>query len=131
MTMTSTILLSQVFGLYFIIVGAAIVIRRRYFLPVFGAFIEERLTRAIVALIELLAGLFLVVMHNDWSSMPAAIISLLGWITAVEGSAYLLLSDEFVEKMFRALNTTSWYAVSGLLSVLGGLYLAGYGFGLF
>jgi hypothetical protein len=131
MTMTSTILLSQVFGLYFIIVGAAIVIRRRYFLPVFGAFIEERLTRAIVALIELLAGLFLVVMHNDWSSMPAAIISLLGWITAVEGSAYLLLSDEFVEKMFRALNTTSWYVVSGLLSVLGGLYLAGYGFGLF
>jgi hypothetical protein len=131
MTMTSTILLSQVFGLYFIIVGAAIVIRRRYFLPVFGAFIEERLTRAIVALIELLAGLFLVVMHNDWSSMPAAIISLLGWITAVEGSAYLLLPDEFVEKMFRALNTTSWYAVSGLLSVLGGLYLAGYGFGFF
>src|SRR5690242_3019597 len=99
MTMTSTILLSQVFGLYFIIVGAAIVIRRRYFLPVFGAFIEERLTRAIVALIELLAGLFLVVMHNDWSSMPAVIISLLGWITTVEGSAYLLLSDEFVEKM--------------------------------
>jgi hypothetical protein len=131
MTMTSTILLSQVFGLYFIIVGAAIVIRRRYFLPVFGAFIEERLTRAIVALIELLAGLFLVVMHNDWSSMPAVIISLLGWITTVEGSAYLLLSDEFVEKMFRALNTTSWYAVSGLLSVLGGLYLAGYGFGFF
>jgi hypothetical protein len=131
MTMTSTILLSQVFGLYFIIVGAAIVIRRRYFLPVFGAFIEERLTRAIVALIELLAGLFLVVMHNDWSSMPAVIISLLGWITTVEGSAYLLLSDEFVEKMFRALNTTSWYVVSGLLSVLGGLYLAGYGFGFF
>ena len=129
--MTSTILLSQVFGLYFIIVGAAIVIRRRYFLPVFGAFIEERLTRAIVALIELLAGLFLVVMHNDWSSMPAVIISLLGWITVVEGSAYLLLADELIEKMFRALNTTSWYAVSGLLSVLGGLYLAGYGFGLF
>jgi hypothetical protein len=70
-------------------------------------------------------------MHNDWSSMPAVIISLLGWITVVEGSAYLLLADEFVEKMFRALNTTSWYAVSGLLSVLGGLYLAGYGFGLF
>jgi hypothetical protein len=129
--MTQTILLAKVLGLYFIIAGVAIVLRRGYFLSVFGTFIEKRLTRAILAMIELLAGLFLIVGHNDWSSFPAGIISAVGWIAAVEGTAYLLLPDREIERIFRLFNTSSWYLFGGLLSIIGGLYLAGFGFGLF
>lgn len=129
--MTPTGLLAQVFGIYLVIVGAAILIRRRYFLPVFGAFIEERLTRAVFSLIELLAGLFLVVLHNEWSSLPAGIISAFGWMAIVEGTAYLVLPDELVEKVFRIFNRTWWYVFGGLLSIVIGIYLAGHGFGFF
>jgi hypothetical protein len=73
-----TIYLSKVIGLGLIIMGAAIMIRRRYFIPVFGAFVEERLTRVVMSTVELLAGLFLVVGHNVWSPLPAAIIFVAG-----------------------------------------------------
>jgi hypothetical protein len=52
--MPLTIYLWKVIGLGLIIMGAAIMIRRRYFIPVFGAFVEERLTR--VALGRTLPG---------------------------------------------------------------------------
>lgn len=78
--MELTLYLSKVLGIGLTITGAAIMLRRRYFVPVFGAFVKERLTRATVSLIELFAGLFLVIGHNVWSPLPAAVISLLGWM---------------------------------------------------
>lgn len=129
--MPLTILLAKVFGIYLIILGAAIMLRRRYFVPVFGAFVEERLTRAIVASAELLTGLFLIVAHNVWTPAAAAVITLIGWLAVIEGTAYLLLPDEVVERVFRTLNTPAWYVFGGVLSIVIGVYLAGFGFGWF
>jgi len=127
--MEPTVYLAKVIGVGLIIMGAAIALRRRYFIPVFGAFVEERLTRTIMAMVELFAGLFLVIGHNVWSPLPAAIISLLGWMAVIEGTAYLLLPDEAIERLMKALNVPAWYVAGGLLSILIGLYLAGFGFG--
>lgn len=127
--MSLTILLSRVLGIFLVIVGAAILIRRHYFIPVFATFAEERLTRVIVCLIELLAGLFLIVVHNEWSSVPAGIISAIGWIALVESTAYLLLPDPLVEQFIRAFNKPLWYVVGGLFAVVVGVYLAAFGFG--
>src|SRR3982074_3281527 len=65
--MATTIYLSKVLGISLVIIGAVIMIRRRYFVPVFGAFVRERLLPGITANVELLAGVFLVVGHNVWS----------------------------------------------------------------
>jgi hypothetical protein len=124
-----TIYLSKVFGIGLIIMGAAIAIRRRYFVPVFGAFVEERLLRVIVASIELIAGLFLIAAHNVWSPLPAAFISLFGWVAVIEGTAYLLLPDEPLERLLKTVNVPAWYLIGGLLTIVIGLYLAGFGFG--
>ncbi|MFQ5540917.1 MAG: hypothetical protein ACE5F4_01585 [Candidatus Paceibacteria bacterium] len=129
--MELTILLSQVFGIYLIIVGAAIMLRKRYFIPVFASFVDERLTRALVAIAELITGLFLILTHNVWTSLPAGIISFAGWALAVEGTLYLLLSDNAVEKLFRVFNVKSWYIAGGIISIALGIYLAGFGFGYF
>jgi hypothetical protein len=128
--MELTIYLAKVFGIALVIIGAGVMLRRRYFVPVFGAFVEERLTRAIVSIIELIAGLFLVVGHNVWSPAPAAIISLLGWMAVIEASTYLLLPDELVEGIIETFNKPAWYLFGGLLSIAVGIYLAGFGFGL-
>ena len=76
-----------------------------------------------------LAGLFLVFGHNVWSPLPAAIISLLGWIAVIEGGLYLLLPDEAVEGIPEAVNRPSMYLGGGAFTVLVGIYLAGFGFG--
>ena len=127
--MATTVYLSKVFGISLVIIGALIMLRRRYFVLVFAAFVREPLVRAITAFIELLAGTFLVVGHNVWSPLPAAIISLFGWIAVIEATAYLVLPDDTLERVVSAFNTATVYLLGGLLAIAVGLYLMGFGFG--
>lgn len=128
--METTILLSQVLGLFLIIVGASVMFRKRYFVPVIGEFVEERLTRMLMGILELLAGLFLVVAHTDWSSLPAGIITVIGYVLVIEGAGYLLLSDRAVAWIIKSFNVRAWYVSGGLLAILLGAYLSAFGFGL-
>jgi hypothetical protein len=123
-----TVYLSKVFGIALIVLGVTIASRRRYFIPVVGAIVEERLTRAVLSIIELVAGLFLVVAHTIWSPLPAAIISLLGWMAVVEATAYLLLPDDLVGKLIGPFNTAVGYLFGGALAIAVGIYLTGFGF---
>lgn len=126
-----TILLAKVFGLYLIIGGVAIWARQREFMPIIGAFIHDRVTRLVVALVELMAGLFLVVSHNVWTTFPEAVVTIFGWCLLLEGAFYMLASDEVVERHVKMLNKKGWYTFGGIFGVILGIYLAGYGFGWF
>lgn len=123
-------MLSQVLGLFLVIVGLSIMVRKQYFVPVVGAFVEDRLTRMLMGIFELLAGLFLVVNHADWSSLAAGIISTIGVVLVAEGTAYLLLPDRAMVWVIRTFNVKAWYVAGGTLSVLLGAYLIFFGFGL-
>jgi hypothetical protein len=126
--MEVTLFLSKLVGLTLIVVGVTIVARRRELVPVFAGYVEQRLLRFILSMIELLAGLALV-LHNVWSPPAAAILTLLGWMAAVEAVFYMLSPDDVVARLMAAFNTERWYLVGGSLAVLIGLYLAGFGFG--
>jgi hypothetical protein len=128
--MDSTHLLAKAIGPFLVIVGAAIMLRRDYFIEVFGAYPRERLTRVVVSLAELLAGLFLVVAHNVWSPLPAAILTIIGWMAVIEGLVYLLLPDAGVGRFIGTFNTPGWYVAGGVLAIVVGAYLAAFGFGL-
>jgi hypothetical protein len=125
--MEATVLLSKALGLSLIVIGAAIILRRRYYLPVFAAYVEQRLVRTVVSIIELVAGLLLVA-NNVWSPLPAAIMTLLGWMAVAEATAYLFLPDVYVARVIGTFNTATWYIVGGMLAIAVGLYLAGFGF---
>jgi len=127
--MALTVLLAKVLGLFLVIVGAAIMLRRRYFLPVFGVYPEQRLVRAVVSMAQLLAGLFLIVMHNVWWPLPAALITIIGWMVVIEAGIYLLLPDDMVSRFIRTFNTAAWYVFGGVLAIAVGAYLAAFGFG--
>jgi len=129
--MLLTILLAKVLGLYMLIAGVAVLLRKREFLMAIGAFIEDKSTRLVTALFTLLVGLFLVNLHNDWSTLPASLITLFGWIAIVKGGAYLLLKESTLEKLVKYFYNRKWFVVDGVLAVLLGLYLAGFGFGWF
>jgi uncharacterized membrane protein HdeD (DUF308 family) len=128
--MELTVYLSQVLGLFLIICGIAIMVRRSYFAPVVGGFVEDRLTRMIVGVLELLAGLFLATAHTDWSTLPASIITAIGWLLVMEGTGYLLLSDKQMTSIIKMANNRVWYVFGGCLSIVLGAYLAFFGFGL-
>lgn len=126
--MELTILLSKVFGIYLIIGGLAYTMRQRYFMSVVRDFVEHKMLRYIIAISELVAGLFLIMTHNVWESWPEGIVSLVGWMLAVEGAFYMLAPDSWVRKMLRIFNKRGWYLAGGIISLLLGLYLVNFGF---
>jgi uncharacterized membrane protein HdeD (DUF308 family) len=129
--MLLTILLAKVLGLYMLIAGIAVLLRKREFLLAIGAFVEDKSTRLIAALFTLLVGLFLVNLHNDWSTLPSSLITLFGWIATIKGIAYLVLKETTLEKLVKYFYNRKWFLIDGIISVLLGLYLAGFGYGWF
>lgn len=129
--METTILLSKVIGIYVMLFGVIMMVRKEHFVPLISTFVRERLTRLFVSAIELLAGLFLIVIHTDFSSLPAGIISIFGWMMVIESLLYISAPDKTIQKLISKLNTPSFYLAGGLASLAIGLYLAGYGFGWF
>ncbi|HZB53195.1 MAG TPA: hypothetical protein VE527_06195, partial [Reyranella sp.] len=73
--METTLFLAKVVGIALIVIGAVVALRRRYFVPVFRGYVDQPLLRVTMSMIELLAGLALVV-HNVWSPVPAAVMTL-------------------------------------------------------
>ena len=128
--MELTTLLSQVFGIYLIVGGIAIWFRRRYFVPVLGDFAHDPMMRLIVGTMELVGGLFLVLTHNVWSSAAASLVSLFGWMLALEGAFYMLASDATVTRMYAVLNRPAWFIFGGIFALIVGVYLTASGFGL-
>jgi len=128
--MELTTLLSQVFGVYLIVGGIAIWSRQRFFVPILGDFAKDPLQRLIVGTLELVAGLFLVLTHNEWSSAAASLVSLFGWMLLVEGAFYMIASDRTVAKMYKALDFKAWFTFGGIFALIVGAYLTAFGFGL-
>ena len=127
--MAQTILLSKVFGLFLIIVSTTILLQRHDFMNAVAVFARDRLIRIVISAVELLAALFLVMMHNEWSSIPAVIITLFGWMALMESIVYLALPNRVVEPLIAAFNIPMLYVFGGVLALVLGIYLAAFGFG--
>jgi hypothetical protein len=130
--MELTILLSKVFGLYFLIVGATLLFRRSFFRSVVNLFVEEPALRFMMGALMLFGGLFMVISHQDWSDFNTSVISLLGWLVVIKALFYLNLSNATVKRW------VAWYKVGGVYGLVAalvhislGLYLVNFSFGIF
>jgi len=129
MTMLLTVYLARVLGLSFIALGLIFTIRRHYFMTVYPDIVTARMTRLVFATAMVVAGLFLVVAHNIWLTIPAAIISVVGWMILLEGLVYLVLPDETLKLAVSTLNKPATYLVGGAITIAVGIYLTAFGFG--
>lgn len=124
------LLLAQLLGVYFIIVGGVVMLRRSSVMPAINDLVANRALLMVIALIELAAGLAIVLNYPSITPDWVGVISLVGWMLAVESVLYLALPNKKIQKMIRYFNTESWYVSGGVLSVILGAYLAGVGFGV-
>lgn len=129
--MELTILLSKILGVYMLIAGLAVLMNRRHLMAGIVAMAKERFAQIMAGIIALLFGLVLVNIHNDWSTLPASIVSLIGWAALVKGLFYLFMPEKGLTKLMHALTERSWYLIDGIVILVAGLYLAGYGYGWF
>lgn len=128
--MTLTLLLAKVFGLALIAVSIALLLKREFFAKITRDFLQQDLLRLVISFLELLAGLFIVIGHNVWSPLPAAVITVLGWVFVLEGGSYLLLPQKYTARFINAVNRPQFFVASGVIGLVLGIYLADYGFAL-
>jgi len=124
------IFLAQLFGIYFVVVGAIVLVRRKSMMPTVNDLAHNRPLLFTIALIELVAGIALVLVYPTLSWTLEGLIALIGWMLLVEAIFYLALPSKYVQRFVRSFNTPGWYVGGGLLSVVMGLYLISVGFGL-
>ena len=124
----SSLFLAQLLGLYLLLVGVLMVIRRKFFIHAVHDYIEHRALRFLFPMIELVAGLALVLKHRVWDTTPAVLITVVGWLMVLEPLGYFLIPEKRLVKWLNALNTSTMYVVGGLLSVALGVVLVLYGF---
>jgi hypothetical protein len=129
--MELTILLAKVLGSYMVIGGVALLVRKRFFMSAFSSLIEDKGPRFILAAVDVLVGLLVINVHNDWSSLPAGIVTFIGWAALAKGVISMFIKDASLEKFATAFRTKKWYLPEALVVIVVGLYLAAFGFGWF
>lgn len=125
--MENSIFLAKVIGLYLLIAGLMLLIRR----GAVGEVIDE-LTRspALVAFagsISLAIGLLLVVSHNHWSRDWTVVVTLLGWLALLQG-VIRLFYPEGVVRWGKTLASAGATGAAGVIVFAIGGFLAYRGF---
>lgn len=124
------IFFAQLFGLYFILVGLIVMIRRCSIMPTVSELARSKALLLVFAMFELAAGLAVILAHPRPALDLSGIISIIGWMMVVESLIYLTLPSKHVQKFVKWFNKPNWYVGGGALSIALGAYLAFIGFGL-
>lgn len=129
--MELTILLAKVFGLYLIVAGVEVFLNRKHLMLGVVAMFKERFAQLLAGMMALLGGLLLVNIHTDWSTLPAGVVSAIGWLILVKGLLYLFVPEVHLAKFVKNFSERSWYTIDGTFALVIGLYLVNFGFGWF
>lgn len=121
--------LAQLLGLYFIIIGIVVGFRRRSIMPTVKQMAANRPVMLMLAVIELAAGLALVLVYPTVSLSLEGILALVGWMMIVESIIYLAAPAKVVRSFVGVFNRPKYYIGGAILSVLAGAYLVAVGFG--
>ena len=81
-----------------------------------------------VSVLELAAGLAIVLNHNIWSGGWPVIITVIGWLMVIEGIAVSLLSYNTMSKLFKGFTNSGWLNFWAVIAIIFGAYLTYVGF---
>lgn len=129
--MELTILLAKVLGMYMLIGGIAVIVRKRFIMSALSAIVVDKGERLMISVIDVLIGLLIINTHDDWSSLTAGLITFIGWAALAKGLVGLFMKDSTLEKFVDMFRKKNLYMYDGAIAIVLGLYLANAGFGWF
>ena len=126
---TFTIYFAQLAGLYFIILGVILVVRKRSILELMPKLAENQPFVFLAGMIRIIVGLAILIGNGPWSAQVLSIVvALIGWVTLIRGIAMLLVTAERERKLIDYWRRDPVYYVAVAIVLLLGLYLARAGF---
>ena len=82
----------------------------------------KNMTLFFMGVVELVAGLAVVLGHNSWTSFSEILVSVMGWGMLIEGLMLLLVADAYV-KLASKMLMPSLIKVGGVVALALGAYL--------
>ena len=125
--MCFSIFLAQVIGIYLFLVSLAMLVHQQHGKKVIHEFLANHSLIALSGGLSLMIGLLLVVSHNIWVAKWPVVITIIGWLTLIQGCARIFIPDAFV-KFMKDLTHNKGYLLMSWIWLLVGLYLIWMGF---
>jgi len=125
-----TSFLSKLLGLYCILVGLALMVRKEAAVETVNLLVHNAPLLYVLGVITLLIGLAMVLGHNVWSggALPV-IVTLIGWLALIKGALFLFLSPlQAVGLYWGCFHYQRFFYVYAAISVVLGVYLTYGGF---
>jgi hypothetical protein len=124
-----TFFLAQLFGVSLLIVSIAMMFRRKEMLQVLHDFLNDRATLFIGALISLMVGILLILIHNIWTGdLLTIVVTLLGWVLTLRGIIWLFVPAGLLRKLVNSAKKEQTYYVITCIVFVIGIYLTFAGF---
>lgn len=89
--------IARILGPYLVIAAGALYVRQASLPDFFQVFIQDAPLVFVTGAFTVLAGLGLIAAHHHWSSVSAAIISVIGLLASVKGAALMIAPQIGVE----------------------------------
>ena len=121
--MELSLYLGQLLSVVFVVVGLALLLRNGYYMNAYKAWIKHEGLMLFTAMVVLVAGVALVLVHNVWIAGWEVLITIVGWAMILKGVLLAFLPKEF-GKLADSLMKQKWLlAFGGFVWVVGGAYL--------
>ena len=109
-----------------VVVGLSLLLRSRTWIEAFSSAATHPLAPLVTGLYALLSGLFIVSLHNVWTSDARVIVTLIGWVALAAGVLFLLIPETYRALLRRVPITPQLVALRGLLRIALGGTIVGY-----
>jgi hypothetical protein len=122
--MEQTIFIAQFMGVFSIIAGVSMFLKKRMMLGVFDELKQNRALLYLMGVLELIGGLLLVLNHNIWQGglLPVT-VTVLSWFLLLEGIVYLFISKKEVAELVGFLHQKRVYMIIAIGYIVIGWYL--------
>ena len=121
--MDLTDILARWMGIASIIIGVAMFFRKKLMLEIVHEFFKHREAAFWVGSVELLLGLFLVIVHWEWNNVLEIIVSIFGLILFLEGLFYIMITNAQFKKLHKVLRLEKFYYVGLVYAIVVGIVL--------
>ena len=128
--MDISIFLAQAVGIYLVIMGLML-FRGKQLVAIINTFHKDPTRRLSTGFVILIIGIIWVLQHNIWDGEHwQTVITIIGWITAIKGAAFVLAPESFFKSTLKSYNKSNILVIAGVVSLGVGAWLIKVGFGL-
>jgi small-conductance mechanosensitive channel len=127
--METSIYLAKLIGPIYLVVGLGLLLNREHYSGLIQEFSASPALFYLSAIIALIFGGLIVLLHNVWTGWPV-VITLIGWAAILKGTARSLLPTQTAAGLKHFAEKPNLILIGALVAMALGAFLTAMGYGL-